>query len=126
MRRKNMMSKKEWIVPVAVLAGVTGLPIVTTAQEQQDNGEKETAVDSLLSRASVALRVDGMSCPFCAFGLEKRLRELSAVDTLVVRVSDGLVLIRTKEGQELSDRDLEDAVARAGFSLREIRPVAMP
>jgi mercuric ion binding protein len=120
------MAKKEWIVPVAVLAGVSGLPAAATAQDQNENGKMEAAVDSLLSRASVALRVDGMSCPFCAFGLEKRLRELPAVDTLVVRVSDGLVLIRAKEGHALADTDLEDAVARAGFSLREIRRMATP
>jgi mercuric ion binding protein len=121
-----MISGKEWLVPAAVLAGMTGLPTVATAQDQQENREKEAAVDSLLARASVALRVDGMSCPFCAFGLEKRLRELAAIDTLVVRVSDGLVLIRAKEGHAITDAELEEAVARAGFSLREVRRVATP
>jgi mercuric ion binding protein len=76
--------------------------------------------DSLLAGATVTLRVDGMSCPFCAYGLEKRLTALDAVDSVVVRVSDGLVQIREEDGQVLTEEILEKTVADAGFSLREI------
>ena len=76
-----------------------------------------------LEGATVRLRVDGMTCPFCAYGLEKKLGELESVDELIIRVSDGVVLIRLKEGTALSDDDLSRAVERAGFSLREVEPV---
>ncbi len=76
--------------------------------------------ESLLAGTTVTLRVDGMSCPFCAYGLEKHLTALDAVDSVVVRISDGLVQIREVDGQVLSDEILKETVTDAGFSLREI------
>jgi len=71
----------------------------------------------------IVLRVDGMSCPFCAYGLEKRLRELPEVSAVEIRISDGVVRISTKPGHSLGDAALEDAVRKAGFSVREIRRI---
>ena len=62
-------------------------------------------------------------CPFCAYGLEKRLRELPALDETLIQVSDGLVQIRVKQGEQLTDEAVEDAVKRAGFTLREIHRI---
>jgi len=39
---------------------------------------------------------------------------------VLIRISDGLVQIRTKENQELTDAALEDAVKKSGFSLTGI------
>ena len=72
----------------------------------------------------MTLKVDGMVCPFCAYGLEKRLRELPALDETLIQVSDWLVQIRVKEGEHLTDEAVEDAVKRAGFSLREIHRIS--
>lgn len=77
--------------------------------------------DSLLAGSTVLLRVDGMTCPFCAAGLEKRLTKLPEVDSVLVRISDGLVLIREKTGQVLTDAQLKREVQQAGFSVREVR-----
>lgn len=105
-----------WAAGPALLFG----PPAARGQEKVES-ERPLAEDPELQGATIALEVDGMSCPFCAYGLEKRLRELPAVDSLVIRVSDGLVQIRLKEGETLSDEALSEAVKRAGFSLREIR-----
>ena len=115
-----MLANKNWMVALAALAGSALLAGPVAAQATASPDEQAVTPDALLGGASVTLRVDGMSCPFCAYGLEKRLREIPAVDTLVIRVSDGLVQIRVKEGQELDDAVLENAVKRAGFTLREI------
>ena len=74
----------------------------------------------VLAGASVRLKVDGMVCPFCAYGLEKRLKEIKSIDEVLIRVSDGLIQIRTKEDQELTDEALREAVKKSGFSLTEI------
>jgi mercuric ion binding protein len=74
----------------------------------------------VLAGASVRLKVNGMVCPFCAYGLEKRLGEIASVDAVLIRISDGLVQIRTKQDQELTDEVLEDAVKKSGFTLTEI------
>ena len=64
-----------------------------------------------------------MVCPFCAYGLEQRLKDLTGVDEVLVQVSDGLVQIRTMEGRELTDEALTDTVKKAGFSLTAIERV---
>lgn len=86
-------------------------------------GSDATSPDATLEGATVVLKVDGMACPFCAYGLEKRLKEIPAVDEILIRVSDGLVQIRLVEGQRLEDEALGLAVDRAGFTLTEIQRV---
>ncbi len=121
-----MARPTDLLAAAGALVGVTVLAGPAHAQATERGGEEIAAADSLLAGAQIVLRVDGMSCPFCAFGLEKRLKAIAAVDTVVVRVSNGLVLIRTRDGQLLDDRELERAVERAGFSLREVRRMERP
>lgn len=82
-----------------------------------------TSSHATLEGASITMRVDGMSCPFCAYGLEKRIMEIEAVDAVLIRISDGLVQIRAKETMSVDDGALRDAVDRAGFSLKEIHRI---
>ncbi len=48
------------------------------------------APSEVLTGASVRLKVDGMVCPFGAYGLEKRLEEIASIDAVLIRISDGL------------------------------------
>ena len=121
-----MSRAKDAVIALTAIGMVGVLPSAVKAQEPGRVAPENAAPDSILSGATITLRVDGLSCPFCAYGLEKRLKEIPAVDTLVVRVSDGIIQIRTKDGQELDDAALHDAVDRAGFSLREIHRVERP
>ena len=115
-------------VILATAAAATGMLITTPRPVAAQGGTSEDkssieATDAVLEGASVTLKVDGMVCPFCAYGLEKRLRDLPAHDETLIQVSDGLVQIRVKEGEQLTDEAIEDAVERAGFSLREIHRI---
>ena len=117
-----MSSKRNLAAGVAALGVAFGLP--GAMQGQQRSEEPTTlevlAADEVLTGASVRLKVNGMVCPFCAYGLEKRLGEIASIDAVLIRISDGLVQIRTKENQELTDEVLTDAVKKSGFSLIEI------
>ena len=117
-----MSSKRNLAAGVAALGVAFGLP--GAMQGQQRSEEPTTlevlAADEVLTGASVRLKVNGMVCPFCAYGLEKRLQEIASIDAVLIRISDGLVQIRTKEDQELTDEVLTDAVKKSGFSLIEI------
>ena len=113
-----------------VAVAALGAALVTSenlqAQERPATdppGRDATSPDATLEGATVTLKVDGMACPFCAYGLEKRLKEVPAVDAVLILVSDGLVQIRLKEGQSLHDDALGAAVERAGFTLTEIQRI---
>ncbi len=116
-----MVWRKDWFGTLAAVVAVGVVPGAVAAQTQRPQDQsKAVAADSLIVGANLILRIDGMSCPFCAYGLEKKLKELDAVDTLVVRVSDGLVAMRIREGRNIPDTVLHELVTQAGFSLREV------
>ncbi len=118
------MKKRMDMVGVATIGAMALLPGVARAQVADVATDDVVATDSLLSGVTVQLRVDGMVCPFCAYGLEKRLRDLPAIDSVLVRVSDGVVQIREKDGQRLTEEELRREVERAGFTLREVQRIA--
>ncbi len=66
----------------------------------------------------IVLRVDGLACPFCAYGLEKKLQRVSGVDRVDVQMDAGRVVLEPSPGAIVSADDLERAVSDAGFSLR--------
>ena len=118
------MSRKTNVVASLTALGAAMLvPGAAAAQDQNATRDSVVAADSLLAGVTVQLVVDGMVCPFCAYGLEQRLLKLAAVDSLIVRVSDGLVQIREEEGQALLEEDVRREVERAGFTLREMNRV---
>ena len=117
------MSKRSNLAAgVAALSVAFGIPGAMQGQERSEEPttQEVLAPSEVLTGASIRLRVDGMVCPFCAYGLEKRLQEIASIDAVLIRISDGLVQIRTKENQELTDAALEDAVKKSGFSLTGI------
>ncbi len=117
-----MSSRRNLAAGVAALGVAFGLPGAMQGQQrsQEPTTQEVLAPSEVLAGASVRLKVNGMVCPFCAYGLEKRLEEIVSVDAVLIRISDGLVQIRTKEDQELTDEVLKDVVKKSGFSLIEI------
>ena len=69
------------------------------------------------------LQVDGLACPFCAFGIEKKLSELEGVDQLDTDIKAGVILLTMKDGVLLDETAAKKAVDRAGFTLRSLEQV---
>jgi mercuric ion binding protein len=122
MEERKMYKRSNLAAGVAALSVAFGIPGAMQGQERSEEPttQEVLAPSEVLTGASVRLKVDGMVCPFCAYGLEKRLQEIASIDAVLIRISDGLVQIRTKENQELTDAALEDAVKKSGFSLTGI------
>ena len=64
--------------------------------------------------------VDGLACPFCAYGLEKKLKTLDAIRAMEVQIEEGRVLLAFKEGKTLTEDEIQQAVEKAGFTARKI------
>ena len=69
------------------------------------------------------LRVDGLACPFCAYGIEKQLSKLDGVARIDVDIGKGAVIVRLNEGATLDEASAKAAVKRAGFTLRAFEQV---
>lgn len=64
------------------------------------------------------LGVDGLACPFCAYGIEKRLSKVDGVTDVQVDVGESLVRVTLQEGKTLTEEQARQAVDEAGFTLR--------
>ena len=76
------------------------------------------SVAALAADKSYVLGVDGLACPFCAYGIEKRLNKVDGVTDVQVDVGESLVRVTLEEGKTLSEERARQAVDEAGFTLR--------
>ena len=70
------------------------------------------------------LGVDGLGCPFCAYGIEKTLGEVDGVDRVDVDMKRGVVVVTIAAGADLDRDTARQAVEDAGFDLRSFAPAA--
>ena len=81
-------------------------------------------VSMLLTAAAVAettqyqLRVDGLACPFCAYGVEKELTRVDGVTGLEIDIDLGIVTVQMASGATMSEEQARQIVEDAGFTLR--------
>jgi len=66
------------------------------------------------------LRVDGLACPFCAYGIEKKLIKSDGVESVTFDLEKGLVQVKAKEGVILTEEKLKQLINDAGFTLRSM------
>jgi len=69
------------------------------------------------------LRVDGLACPFCAYGIEKKLNAVKGVQRIDVDIGAGSVIVTMAEGAALDEAAAKQAVKAAGFTLRGFEPM---
>lgn len=78
---------------------------------------------ALAAGPSYRIEVDGLACPFCAYGIEKKLSAIAGVKRLETRIEDGSVLVTMQDGVSLDEATVREAVSTAGFSLRRFIPL---
>lgn len=69
----------------------------------------------------VFIQVKGLSCPFCVQGLEKHLKKLDAVEGVSTSLKKGEAVLHLKPGHTVGEKELRDAVKKAGFTAGQIR-----
>lgn len=74
----------------------------------------------------IVMQVDGLTCPFCSFGLEKKLLALDATEAVEIKLSEGVVHIALKPAEALTDDELRKAVKDAGFTAGQIERPKTP
>lgn len=70
------------------------------------------------------LGVDGLSCPFCAYGIEKELSRVAGVAAIDTDIEKGLITVRMTNGATLDEPTARKAAEDAGFSLRSFAEAA--
>jgi len=98
------------MIVVALMALVT--PVVAPAQEVEDAAPEPRKIE---------VEILGMSCPFCAYGVEQKLKRLDGVEDLDVQLETGIATLRLADGADVSNETLVKAVKEAGFEVVAIR-----
>jgi copper chaperone CopZ len=75
----------------------------------------------VIENPDVTIAVDGLACPFCAYGLEKKLKKVDGIEDLAVQMDEGQVQIKVREGADVTEKQIRDAVVDAGFTVTQIR-----
>lgn len=78
----------------------------------------------LAAPAGYRLHVDGLACPFCAYGIEKQLSAVDGVARVETDIKQGVVVIMMKEGAAIDEAAARQAVKKAGFTLEELETLA--
>lgn len=76
---------------------------------------------SLAAQAeTIEMKVFGMVCGFCAQGIEASLRKNPETVDVVVSLEKQLVVVETRPGSDISDKDLKAAITSAGYDLKTV------
>ncbi len=81
----------------------------------------QAQAQNTIENPDVTIAVDGLACPFCAYGLEEKLKKLDGVEALNVDMEEGQVQMKLKEGATVTEEQISEAVTDAGFTVTEIR-----
>ncbi len=63
------------------------------------------------------LQVNGLTCPFCAFGIEKKLYKVDGVVEVSVDLDEGRIELALSASNHATARAIAEAVEEAGFGL---------
>lgn len=66
------------------------------------------------------LRVDGLACAYCAYGIEKQFMRTEGVQGIDIDFEQGLVIVQAEDGVRFAEDDLRRWVHDAGFTLRDV------
>jgi copper chaperone CopZ len=93
---------------------------------------KKLIVASILMFATIVfadgkiltVKIDGMTCPSCAASVENQFMKLDAVGSVDISLAKGSAIVTLKEGKNLKEEDVKNAVKDAGFKVVEARGIS--
>ncbi|ARN78711.1 heavy metal transporter [Nonlabens spongiae] len=73
------------------------------------------------NRDLVEVQVDGLGCPFCAYGLEKKFKEFKGIDDIAIDIETGDFSFTYPTEKTISMKAVLDQVIRAGYTPNEAK-----
>lgn len=71
------------------------------------------------------LVVDGLVCPFCVYGVEKKLKNLENVVDIKSKLETGEFFVQVEDGGSLSEETIKELVTKAGFTLVTFKEIIL-
>lgn len=89
-------------------------------------GQTTVKAQSKADHVYIKIEVNGMACPYCAYGMEKELKKVSGVDDVKIQLKEGLAYIATLKKQKPLKENLALIVTNAGFTPGKIEYSTKP
>ncbi len=71
-------------------------------------------------RDQFTVQVDGLGCPFCAYGLEANFKEVPAITKIKIDLEGGILRFETPTANALSIAKVQEQVTNSGYTARKI------
>jgi len=78
------------------------------------------SINAVAAESIYKIRVDGLACPYCAYGIEKKMNEMDGVKFLDMDLDKGIVTAKTKDGITLQEQTMTQLFQDAGFTFRNM------
>ena len=95
---------KNLIVVAIVLCSIFSTPIMAQAPKFD----------------KVEVKVEGLGCPFCAFGLEKKMKAIQGVQNINIDVESGMMVLEVPMTASISQAQINAKVEEAGYTAKHI------
>ena len=111
-----------WMTLTTIISGCQTAPVTHNDPVQADL----SATDHLLKDntpvvgSSVILVVHGMACPLCANNVNKTLMGIQGVDSAIINLEAGMVVVGIPGDIKPTRSELAKAVADSGYSLIQL------
>ncbi len=89
------------IYKILAISFLLGMGLTSQAQSDRDQME---------------VQVDGLGCPFCAYGLEKKFKEFKGIKNVKIDMETGIFTFSYPASKELTLKQIEDQVDNAGYT----------
>ena len=100
-KRLRLLVIRTWVfLAVALLAGTL------TMAAQAPKGDQKQAL----------VTVQGMQCPFCAYGIKKHLAKLPGVTSVDVELAKNQAIVTFAPDAKVTDAQIQQAIRKAGFT----------
>ncbi|GEM_PF-283766 len=83
------------------------------------------ALPSPAEISKMTVTIDGLACPFCVHGLEKKLGGLDSIDAVSIDLETGTAALTLVEGKTPTLPAVHTAVEKAGFTTRGVTVTAI-
>ena len=71
-------------------------------------------------RDKITTQVDGLGCPYCAYGLEKKFKKVKGIKNVKIEIEEGIFTFTVPSDLELQVEEVNNRVDLAGYTAKSI------
>lgn len=87
------------------------LGLILPAQAQKKNKERDL----------ITTTVEGLGCPFCAYGLEKKFKKVKGIKKIKIDIEEGIFSFTVPTTNAMTLEEVDERVTLAGYTAIDVR-----